>query len=121
MKTNVKVHVDKLTTLFCRKRRKLPDNGHNASAKALDANPASNETARYETVDFTGKSSSESEDANIYLSIPDSLLSSQHGRTTATADSAIARDEFAEKLAKMTDADFAQQFQVIHLLSSTAT
>ena len=67
--------------------------------------------AQYEAMDFT--KSSEEQEANVYLDIPDDALSQRNDSTTARSDSAIKRAEFAEKLASMTDEDFSRQFQVL--------
>ena len=74
--------------------------------------------AQYEAMDFT--KTSEEQEANVYLDIPDDALS-RANKEAARSDSAIKRAEFAEKLASMTDEDFSRQFQVIGVLRVIAT
>ena len=70
------------------------------------------ETDKYEAMDFAEMPSPEAEDPDVYLTIPDSVVSPQHESTKPTSDSAIERDAFAQKLATMTDEDLLLQFQV---------
>ena len=63
-------------------------------------------------MDFEGKSSPEAEDPDVYLTIPDAVVSPQHESTKPTSESAIERGAFAQKLATMTDEDLLLQFQV---------
>ena len=71
-----------------------------------------NEPAEYEAMDFVGKSSPEAEDPSVYLTIPDSLLSTQHKSRKETADSTIGPETVAQKLATTTDDDAIQNYQV---------
>ena len=65
-------------------------------------------------MDFT--KTSEEQEANVYLDIPDDALSQANKDAATRSDSAIKRAEFAEKLTGMTDEDFSRQFQVLGVL-----
>ena len=72
-------------------------------------------------MDYASKSSPEPGDQNVYLYIPESHFAPQYEHIKPTAYSAIARDVFVEKLAKMTDDDFSRQFQVISVFKAGGT
>ena len=73
--------------------------------------PLSSDVPQYDVMDFT--KSSEEHETDVYLTIPDHVLSPRYENAETRSDSAIKRTEFVYKLASMTDEDFRRQFKVI--------